>query len=98
MRMLYMERRRILTEEIRSQMAGSLEVIGAEAGMHLAAVLPRRSDDVAISKRAAARGVSATPLSTCYMKSPARPGLILGYGGADAQQIRAGIGKLRNCL
>ncbi len=36
-----MERRRMLTEEIHSQMAGSLEVIGAEAGMHLAALLPR---------------------------------------------------------
>jgi GntR family transcriptional regulator/MocR family aminotransferase len=98
MRMLYMERRRMLTEEIRTQMAGRLEVIGAEAGMHLAALLPRGSDDVAISKRAAASGVSATPLSTCYMKSPARSGLILGYGGANAQQIRAGIRKLRNCL
>jgi len=98
MRMLYMERRRMLTEEIRSQMAGRLEVIGAEAGMHLAALLLRGSDDVAISKRAAASGVSATPLSTCYMKPPARGGLILGYGGANAQQIRAGIRKLRDCL
>jgi GntR family transcriptional regulator/MocR family aminotransferase len=98
MRILYMERRRTLTEEIGSQMAGGLEVIGDEAGMHLAAVLPRGSDDVAISKRAGASGVSATPLSTCYMKSQARGGLILGYGGANAQQIRAGIRKLRNCL
>jgi GntR family transcriptional regulator/MocR family aminotransferase len=98
MRMLYMERRRMLTEEIRSQMAGGLEVIGAEAGMHLAALLPRGSDDVAISKRAAASGVSATPLSTCYIKPQVRGGLILGYGGANAQQIRAGIRKLRNCL
>jgi len=98
MRMLYMERRRTLTEEIRSQMAGRLEVIGAKAGMHLAALLPPGSDDVAISKRAAASGVSATPLSTCYMKSRARGGLILGYGGVDAQQIRAGIRKLRSCL
>jgi GntR family transcriptional regulator/MocR family aminotransferase len=98
MRMLYMERRRILTEEIRSQMAGSLEVIGGEAGMHLAALLPRGSDDVEISKRAAASGVSATPLSTCYMKPQARGGLILGYGGTNAQQIRIGIRKLRNCF
>jgi len=98
MRMLYMERRRTLTEEIRSQMAGRLEVIGAKAGMHLTALLPLGSDDVAISKRAARSGVSATPLSTCYMKSPACSGLILGYGGANAQQTRAGIRKLRNCL
>jgi GntR family transcriptional regulator/MocR family aminotransferase len=98
MRMLYMERRRTLTEEIRSQLGGRLELIGAKAGVHLTALLPLGSDDVAISKRAAASGVSATPLSTCYMKSRARGGLILGYGGVDAQQIRAGIRKLRSCL
>ncbi len=98
MRMLYMERRRTLTEEIHSQMAGRLEVIGAEAGMHLTALLPRGSDDVAISKRAAANGVSATPLSTCYMTPQSRGGLIMGYGGVNAQQIRTGIRKLRNCL
>lgn len=98
MRMLYMERRRILIEEIGSQLAGRLEVIGAEAGMHLVALLPRGSDDVAISKRAAASGVSATPLSTCYMKPHGRGGLILGYGGVNAQQIRAGVRALGKCL
>jgi GntR family transcriptional regulator/MocR family aminotransferase len=98
MRMLYMERRQMLTDEIRLQIGDRLEVIGADAGMHLVALLPRGSDDVAISKRAAASGVSATPLSTCYLKPQARGGLILGYGGVNAQQIHAGIRKLGNCL
>jgi GntR family transcriptional regulator/MocR family aminotransferase len=98
MRMLYMERRQMLTEEIRLQMAGKLEVIGPEAGMHLVALLPHGSDDVAISKRAAASGVSAAPLSTCYLKPPACGGLILGYGGVNRQQIHAGIGKLGKCF
>ena len=98
MRMLYMERRRMLSEEIRSEMAGRLEVIGGEAGMHLAALLARGSDDVAISKRAARSGISATPLSTCYMRPPARGGLILGYGGTNAREIRAGVRKLRDCF
>ena len=30
-------------------------------------------------------GISAMPLSSCYLKPPARGGLILGYGGTDAQ-------------
>jgi GntR family transcriptional regulator/MocR family aminotransferase len=98
MRMLYKDRRRILTEEIHSQMPGRLDVMGAEAGMHLTALLPRGSDDVAISKRAAARGVSATPLSTCYMNSQGHSGLILGYGGVNTEQIRSGIRNLTNCL
>jgi GntR family transcriptional regulator/MocR family aminotransferase len=37
-------------------------------------------------------------LSTCYLSSPVRAGLILGYGGVNANQIRDGIRKLRLCL
>jgi GntR family transcriptional regulator/MocR family aminotransferase len=95
MRMLYMDRRRALVKAIHIQMGGMLEVIGAEAGMHLVALLPPGTDDVAVSRKAAQRGISAMPLSTCYLKPPTRGGLILGYGGANAHQIHDGIGKLR---
>ena len=98
MRMLYMERRAALVEEIRKQTDGELEVIGAEAGMHLVALLPQGASDVAVAKKAAKIGMSAMPLSSCYMKPPARGGLILGYGGVDAQQIREGMSKLRTCI
>jgi GntR family transcriptional regulator/MocR family aminotransferase len=93
--MLYMDRRRALVKAIHIQMGGMLEVIGAEAGMHLVALLPPGTDDVAVSRKAAQRGISAMPLSTCYLKPPTRGGLILGYGGANAHQIHDGIGKLR---
>src|ERR1700728_1654616 len=53
MRMLYLERRTALVEGIQSQMSGKLEVIGAEAGMHLVALLPAGVSDVALSKEAA---------------------------------------------
>src|SRR3984893_6604604 len=95
MRMLYMERRRALTKAIQIQMGDMLEVIGAEAGMHLVALLPRGTNDVAVSRKAAERGISAIPLSTCYLTPPTRGGLILGYGGANAHQIDDGISKLR---
>jgi GntR family transcriptional regulator / MocR family aminotransferase len=94
MRMLYMERRKALVKAIRTQMGDTLEVIGAEAGMHLAALLPSGTDDVAVSKDAARRWISATPLSTCYLRPPAKTGVILGYGGTNAHQIHDGIRKL----
>ncbi len=94
MRVLYIERRTALVEAIQKQMGNHLEVIGAEAGMHLAALLPPGVSDVAISKRAAEMGISAMPLSSCYAKPPLRGGLILGYGGTDTRQIRDGIRKL----
>jgi len=98
MRMLYMERRRSLENAIQIQMGDTTEVIGAEAGIHLVALLPPGTDDVAVSKKAAQLGISAMPLSVCYLKPPARGGLILGYGGANAHQIHDGIGKLRMSL
>jgi GntR family transcriptional regulator/MocR family aminotransferase len=95
MRMLYMERRRALVKAIQTQMADMIEVIGAEAGMHLVALLPPGTNDVATSRKAAQKGISAMPLSICYSKPPTRGGLILGYGGANAHQIHDGIRKLR---
>lgn len=95
MRMLYLQRRTALVEGIQSQMSDKLEVIGAEAGMHLVALLPPAVSDVALSKKAAEIGISAMPLSACHLKPPVRGGLILGYGGTDTRQIRDGIRKLR---
>jgi GntR family transcriptional regulator/MocR family aminotransferase len=95
MRMLYMERRRALVKAIRLQMGDMLEVIGAEAGMHLVALLPPGINDVEVSRKAALKGISAIPLSSCYVKRPKRGGLILGYGGTNDHQIQEGIAKLR---
>jgi GntR family transcriptional regulator / MocR family aminotransferase len=95
MRMLYMERRSALVKAIHAQMEEMLEVVGDEAGMHLAALLPPGSDDVAVSRNAQQKGVSAMPLSTCYAKRPSSGGLILGYGGANTRQLQEGIRKLR---
>jgi GntR family transcriptional regulator/MocR family aminotransferase len=95
MRMLYMDRRRALVNAIQIQMGDMTEVIGAEAGMHLVALLPRGTNDVVVSRKAAQRGISAMPLSVCYSKAATRSGLILGYGGANAHQIHDGIRKLR---
>src|SRR5581483_3665897 len=98
MRMLYMERRKILVEAIRDQMGDMLEVIGAEAGMHVVAMLPSGIDDVAVSRKAAQLGVSATPLYTCYSGPCTRGGLILGYGGTNARQIQEGVASLKKSL
>jgi GntR family transcriptional regulator / MocR family aminotransferase len=98
MRMLYMEHRRSLVRAIGIHMGGLLEVVGAEAGMHLVALLPPGTNDVEISRLAAQRGISAMPLSSCCEKEPARGGLILGYGGANAHQIQEGIRTLKSII
>ncbi len=97
MRMLYMERRTEMVKAICEQMENTLEVVGAEAGMHLVALLPAGISDVAVSTAAARMSICAMPLSSCYIRPPARGGLVLGYGGTNAHQIRDGIRKLKMC-
>jgi len=98
MRMLYMERRNALIEAIRKQMGEAVEVVSAEAGMHLVLLVPPRANDRLIAQKAAEAGISASPLSMCYRTRPPRGGLILGYAGADARQIREGVRKLVKIL
>lgn len=98
MRMLYMERRRNLVSAIQSAFENTLDIIGEEAGMRLVVLLPKGVNDVAVAGAASNMGVSVIPLSSCYARKPARGGLILGYGGIDDRQIRAGITKLKQCI
>ncbi|WP_109123930.1 PLP-dependent aminotransferase family protein [Dyella sp. C11] len=98
MRTLYMEKRIAVHEAIGRYLGGRLEVIGTEAGMQLAGLLPDGVDDVAVSRRAAEVGVSVRPLTPCYIGEPGRVGLILGYGGASLVQIDEGVRKVAGCF
>jgi GntR family transcriptional regulator / MocR family aminotransferase len=98
MRMLYMERRSMLVKAISDQMGKTLEVVGAEAGMHVVALLTRGIDDLVIARRAAERGLSVMPLSSCYLKLPVKNGLILGYGGTNAEQINEAMRELKRVI
>jgi len=95
MRTLYSQRRKALIEAIRKHLDGLLEVIGDDAGTRLVALLPPGVDDAAVGKAAGDNGISARPLSTCYLRSPARGGLVLGYGNIELAAIDDGVRKLK---
>lgn len=98
MRALYMERREVLVNALRRHFGDTLEVIGAEAGITLVALLPQGTDDQAIARLVVAKGISAMPLSICYYGEATLSGLILGYGGASNPQIHEGVRRLKACL
>lgn len=98
MRMLYMDRSRALVAAIQEELGEALEIVSAQAGMHLAGLLRPGVVDTAVSRRAAAKGISAMPLSVCCLKRPSRGGLVLGYGGADLEQLREGVRQLKIIL
>jgi GntR family transcriptional regulator/MocR family aminotransferase len=94
MRGIYLERRNALIAGIEQVMGGLLEVGNTDAGMHLTTFLPEHVDDRLLVQQLASVGVSASPLSRCYLGKQARSGLILGFGGARPRQVRPALQKL----
>lgn len=95
MRMIYRERRSALGEALRNE---NLQVLGDRAGLHLVMTLPEGTGDRRISEDAARQGLWAMPLSSCYLGEPARPGLVLGFGGTSIPDIEDGVQRLRALL
>jgi GntR family transcriptional regulator/MocR family aminotransferase len=98
MRALYAERRRALVGALDRELGDSVHVIGDHAGMHLVTVLPQGADDQSIASRAARRGISAAPLSSCYSGPAARQGLILGFGSTRPRQMSEAVRKLKAAI
>jgi GntR family transcriptional regulator / MocR family aminotransferase len=94
MRVLYMERNELLVAEIEKQLGATVEIVSAQAGMHLVCLLPNGIEDTIVWQRAADAGIASWPLSMCYQRNPERGGLILGYGGVEQKRIQDGVRKL----
>ena len=94
---LYRERRSVLVESLTRHLGRSLQVVGAEAGIHLVA-LHNRPWDRPIAERAAREGLWVMPLSSCYLESPRLHGLVLGYGGISVADIPKAVQRLRRVM
>jgi GntR family transcriptional regulator/MocR family aminotransferase len=94
MRTVYLARRDALVTGIQQRLHHVLSIANADAGMHLTCWLRPRIDDREVVRRAAAHGISATALSTCYMGRSSHMGLVLGFGGADEAQIGRAVETL----
>ena len=98
MRVLYRERRSTLVDSISKELGPMVEVLGGEAGMHLAVTLPNGSRDLEIAERAARQNLWIWPLSLSYLGEVSRPGFILGFGSTAVEEIPRAVRKLRNLL
>jgi GntR family transcriptional regulator/MocR family aminotransferase len=98
MRKLYADRQAVLVEASRRELAGLLEVGPAKAGLHLVGLLPEGEDDREASRRTAAAGVEAPPLSAFRSRPPRAGVLVLGYAAFGRREIEEGIRRLRGAL
>jgi len=98
MRGLYLERRNALLGGLARHCGGMLQVANADAGLHVAALLPKGMDDVDLVRRMAERGLTALPLSACYVGRRRRSGLLLGFGGSTPRRLAEATRVLGNVL
>lgn len=98
MRGVYAERRRTLERALVRELGSTTPIVGDRAGMHLVVMLPANARDHEIAVRAARRGLSVLPLSSCYAGGRTRPGLVLGYGATRLSEIPDAVRRLKTAL
>jgi GntR family transcriptional regulator/MocR family aminotransferase len=97
-RQLYAERRNALVEALQKEFGSTLEILGAEAGMHLVITLPPGLCDRNISARAAQKGLWLWPLSSAYLGANRRQGFILGFAGTKADEMLHHVRRMRQAI
>ena len=83
MRVHYGELRSALVVSLSRELGPLVELLGDQAGMHVAVTLQNGSCDLEIAERAARLNLSLWPLSPSYMGEASRQGFILGFGGTS---------------
>lgn len=97
-RRLYAERRNALAQALQKEFGSEIEILGAEAGMHLVMTLPPGLSDQKIALRAAQDGLWLWPLSSAYLGGAPRQGFILGFGGTKADAMPQQVRRLRKAI
>jgi GntR family transcriptional regulator / MocR family aminotransferase len=84
---IYRERRDAFVEAMRAELGGALELGPTDAGIHTVGWLRPGVVDTAVERSAAAQGIDVMPLSYQSIREPARPALVLGYGGVRPTEM-----------
>jgi GntR family transcriptional regulator/MocR family aminotransferase len=95
MRTVYAERRNALLNAAQEL---PIEIDAPEAGIHCVGWLPAGMDDLSLAKKAVDHDLSLTPISNFCIESLPRKGFLLGYGGFDVREIKAGVKRLGDLL
>jgi GntR family transcriptional regulator/MocR family aminotransferase len=94
---VYAARRATLIASLTRHMPDGVTLQPSDQGMHLLLWLPQGFDDVQLAKTALADGIVVRPISPMY-KAAARPGLMLGFGGFEPEELEAAAIRLRRMI
>ncbi|MGY4318173.1 MocR-like pyridoxine biosynthesis transcription factor PdxR [Bradyrhizobium sp. JR3.5] len=94
---VYAARRATLIASLTRHMPDHVTLQPSDQGMHLLLWLPQGFDDVQLAKTALADGIVVRPISPMY-EAAARPGLMLGFGGFEPEELEAAAIRLRRMI
>jgi GntR family transcriptional regulator/MocR family aminotransferase len=97
MRGLYAKRRAALADALTKHVP-SLAVELQPGGMHLLARLPSEVDDIEVAARLTGDDIAVTPLSTCGVHSPFRPGMLIGFANVETHKAPAAARRLARAM
>jgi GntR family transcriptional regulator/MocR family aminotransferase len=100
MRTVYQGRYEKVIEVLERTFVDELAVIPSSVGLHVSALARTASmDEIATLVRVASKaGVECFPLSLFSAGDDPRPGLLLGYGAIETDQIEPGLNRLKSCF
>ena len=89
-------RRQVLLEEIQRHLGQRVHLGGASAGLHAVLWLDglEEQDVAGLVERARHAGVNVYSIAPYYLGTPARAGLLVGYGHLSESTIRNGVRRL----
>jgi GntR family transcriptional regulator/MocR family aminotransferase len=94
MRQLYSERLQLLREVASQRLSHFLDVEDAEAGMRTVAWIKTGAPDKTVAMKARRLGLELFTISDFTLKYTQKPGLILGFAGCNATEIKRGVSIL----
>jgi GntR family transcriptional regulator / MocR family aminotransferase len=86
----------VLADAAQRQLSGCLAVMPAISGMRTVGWLQTNEPDVAVAERG--RGLELVAVSQFALRYPTRSGLILGFAGCNAAELRRGVDGLAAVL
>ncbi len=97
-RPVYLERGTMLAGALRQRLGNRVEVAPLTGNVQLTVMFREPVNDIALAVAMQDRGFAVSPLSNCYLAAGGRPGLIVGFAGANARQIEEGVDTLAGLL
>lgn len=97
-RQVYGERAEALRHGLDKHFGRWLQLPATQRGLNLTARLPAAIRDTDVAERAAAAGVTVTPLTAYRLQHPAPAGLRFGFAAFSETSIRGGVQKLAAAL